>query len=334
MLSRLYALPELSPLWRLADLCYGMPSPLHLFDREGQVASFTSQRGSRQGCVLGTLLFCLGLQPALEQASCDLPDLTVSAYIDDIAVVGPLEQASTFLSRLATFSSSLGLSISTSKSSLLWASNSSPPSSVHSWASTHSIPLLQGSAPLLGSTVGLDPSPRQRSASEKVRALEPFFQTLLHPLFTVQASFLLLRICALPRFLFTCRTLPPRLSLEACTSFDELALRTAIAILRLDASSLPGEARSQLALPLRLGGFGIRSMVTTAPAAFIASVAAAAPYLSPPQALSSTSIFQISVMLSPSSASSLSSSSPPPTPFSLLPPSVLLTPFNAPSPLP
>ena len=57
MLERLYALPQLSAVWRIADLCYGVPSPLHLFGREEQVASFTSQRGSRQGCVLGTLLF-------------------------------------------------------------------------------------------------------------------------------------------------------------------------------------------------------------------------------------------------------------------------------------
>ena len=52
MLQRLYALPELAPVWRMADLCYSAP----LFNREGLVASFASQRGSRQGCVLGTLL--------------------------------------------------------------------------------------------------------------------------------------------------------------------------------------------------------------------------------------------------------------------------------------
>ena len=56
MLERLYALPELAAVWRIADLCYGIPSPLHLFGREGLVASFVSQRGSRQGCNLGTLL--------------------------------------------------------------------------------------------------------------------------------------------------------------------------------------------------------------------------------------------------------------------------------------
>src|SRR6185436_12768109 len=85
MLERLYALPELSPLWRIADLCYGIPSPLHLFGRDGLVASLTSQRGSRQGCNLGTLLFCLGLQPILEEAARGLDNLTVSAYVDDIA---------------------------------------------------------------------------------------------------------------------------------------------------------------------------------------------------------------------------------------------------------
>jgi len=86
MLEQLYALPELSPLWRIADLCYGIPSSLHLFGRDGLVASLTSQRGSRQGCVLGTLLFCLGLQPILEKASRGLDDLTVSAYVDDMGL--------------------------------------------------------------------------------------------------------------------------------------------------------------------------------------------------------------------------------------------------------
>ena len=100
MLKRLYALPELSLLWRIADLCYGIPSPLHLFG----VATLTSERASRQGCVLGTLLFCLGLQPILEEASRGLDNLSVSAYVDDITAVGPLEQASVFFERLSALS--------------------------------------------------------------------------------------------------------------------------------------------------------------------------------------------------------------------------------------
>ena len=142
MVERLYALPELAAVWRIADLCYGVPSPLHLFDRDGP-----SQRGSRQGCVLGTLLFCLGLQPILEEASGDLDKLTVSAYIDDLAVTGPLEQVSIFFERLNALSPAVGLSISLPKSSLLWSSDLLVPDSVREWADSHHISLLNGAVP-------------------------------------------------------------------------------------------------------------------------------------------------------------------------------------------
>ena len=236
-------------------------------------------RGSRQGCVLGTLLFCLGLQPILEEASRGLDDLTVSAYIDDLAVTGPLEQISLFFERLDALSPTLGLSISLPKSSLLWSSDSQVPGAVREWADSHHISLLHDSVPPLGSMVGRDSRPRQQSAVERVRKMEPFFQALLHPLFTAQAAFLLLRVCALPKFLFACRTLPPRLTSAACASFDHLTLRTATNILRLDLDSLSEVVRSQLTLPLRYGGFGLRSMVAIAPAAFLGSLAAAARHM-------------------------------------------------------
>jgi len=224
-------------------------------------------------------------------ASKDLPNISVSAYIDDIAVVGPLDQIATFFHRLNSSSTDLGLSISTAKSSLLWPGTSAPPDGVQRWANEHSIPIVEGSVPLLGSTVGLDPAPRRQSASDRVVALESFFHILLHPLFSSQASFTLLRVCALPRFLFTCRTLPPTLSSDACVAFDRQILRTAARILRLELDSMSEGTRLQLSLPLRLGGFGLSSMITTAPAAFISSVAAAAPYLPAPQLLTSTPLF-------------------------------------------
>jgi len=189
MLERLYALPELSSVWRIADLCYGIPSPLHLFDREGLAESFSSQRGSRQGCNLGTLLFCLGLQPILEGASEGLGDLSVSAYVDDIAVVGPLDQVAAFFDRLSALSSALGLTISLPKSSVLWASDSPVPEDVEHWADLHRIPIMRGAVPLLGSMVGLNPLLRQQSASDRVKSMEPFFRALLHPLFTPKPPF-------------------------------------------------------------------------------------------------------------------------------------------------
>ena len=281
MLERLYALPELSPLWRIADLGYGVPSPLHLFNRDELVASLTSQRGSRQGCVLGTLLFCLGLQPILEDAARGLPDLNVSAYIDDIAAVGPLDQVDIFFRRLVESAPTLGLALSLPKSSLLWSSPSSQPvpDAIREWANHRSIPLVCGAVPLLGSMVGQDPVLRQRFAADKVAALAPFFSALAHPRFTAQAAFILLRVCALPKFNFLCRTLPPRLTSAACAAFDKSVLNAAVSILHLERDSLSALVLQLLAFPTSYGGFGLRRMELAAPAAFLGSLAAAARYM-------------------------------------------------------
>ena len=120
---------------------------LQTCDPEGLVKSLASERGARQGCLLGTLLFCLGLQPILEAASDGLNELTVSAYVDDIAVVGPLAEVGIFFERLNALSPNLGLTISLPKSSLLWAANSQAPEAVESWADSHRIPSRRSSPP-------------------------------------------------------------------------------------------------------------------------------------------------------------------------------------------
>ena len=76
---------------------------------------------------LGHFAVLSGLQPALEAAARGLTKLSVSAYVDDVVAVGPIDQAATFFDRLSSLSPDLGLSLSLSKSSLLWPSSESPP---------------------------------------------------------------------------------------------------------------------------------------------------------------------------------------------------------------
>jgi hypothetical protein len=97
-------------------------------------------------------------------------------------------------------------------------------------------------------------------------------------------------VCALPKLTFTCRTLPSTLTSSACAAFDRLVMGAAMATLRLNENSLPEEALTLLTLPLRHGGFGLRSMVATAPAAFLGSLAAAARHL--PDLLTATPLLQ------------------------------------------
>ena len=161
-----------------------------------------------------------------------------------------------FFNRLSALSPALGLTISLPKSSILWASDSPVPEDVEHWAALHRVPIMRGAVPLLGSMVGLNPLLRQQSASDRVKSMEPFFRALLPPLFTTQATFLLLRVCALPKLNFTCRTLPSTLTALACAAFDRLVMGAAMATLRLEEDSLPEEALTLLTLPLRHGGLG------------------------------------------------------------------------------
>jgi len=77
--------PELGCLvWFL----YGFASQQLLPDSEGGVASIPSTVGSRQGCSLGSFLFCLALQKTLNTVKSHHPHVTILAYANDVTLVG------------------------------------------------------------------------------------------------------------------------------------------------------------------------------------------------------------------------------------------------------
>ena len=49
--------------------------------------------GSRQGCVAGSLAFCLALQPILQTIAHEYPDLLILSYCDDMYIIGTPERA-------------------------------------------------------------------------------------------------------------------------------------------------------------------------------------------------------------------------------------------------
>ena len=59
-------------------------------------------------------------------------------------------------------------------------------------------------------------------------------------------------------------------------SFDALVLQSVIRKLQLP-SPLSDEAQSLLRLPIRMGGCGVRSLLSVAPAAYFGAMAIAAP---------------------------------------------------------
>ena len=66
-----------------------------------------------------------------------------------------------------------------------------------------------------------------------------------------------------PRMNYWSRVVSPDALLPTVTAFDKMVLDTATSILKLPPLSY--EAQLQLTLPIRHGGFGLRSMVLTSP---------------------------------------------------------------------
>lgn len=91
-----------------------------------------------------------------------------------------------------------------------------------------------------------------------------------------QVACQLLRVAYLPRATFLSRALPPHITQPALQEFDRFVLDELRKILDLN-PSLPLAAQKQLRLPMRLTGFGYRSIAALANIAFYSSSTAAAP---------------------------------------------------------
>ena len=70
------------------------------------------------------------------------------------------------------------------------------------------------------------------------------------------------------------RVIPPAVLYPTSTAFDKMVLNTATSILKLP-KPLSSAAQLHLKLPIRHGGFGLRSMDLTSPAAWQSALAQA-----------------------------------------------------------
>ena len=81
LLRELYAVPELQPVYRIADPAYTQPSSPVLSGCDGRMIE--SAQGVRQGGPLSALLFCVYKKQLLEQVS-DNMDVTEYGFFDDV----------------------------------------------------------------------------------------------------------------------------------------------------------------------------------------------------------------------------------------------------------
>ena len=203
LFSRTFAVPQLSPLWRLVHWAYRSPSDLLLVRSGELVDSLSSAEGVRQGDALSSLLFSVSMHPLYSDAVGSAPGLTGVAFMDDFSLVGPHSSVFTALDRLSVLCPSYGPLLQRRKCAMLWGRSSAVPLAVSDGCTSRSLPLVGDGHPILGSMVSLSPDYHRDWLLKRVSdSHSRFFTFLGDTRLLSHHSFVLLRSSGLPRLSF------------------------------------------------------------------------------------------------------------------------------------
>jgi hypothetical protein len=246
-------------LYRAGRWVYGTPAQLAVTGADGAVDVLESSQGVRQGDPFGPLFFSVAVRRTLDDLVRYLgPDRLLLAYLDDIYVLSPDDQA---FSEVQDFfdgrGSSLQLNVAKSKS--------------HSLAD-----IRRSGLELLGTAVG-GPAFRRSFLEAKVDHQVGLLRSLGD--LKSQHALLLLRFCIQQDLRHLQRTLRTD-DLPGVWDDLDAALLDAALLLRSSPRRLDTDA-DLVTLPARLGGLGVLSHAECAPLAFASGSEAADRALAP-----------------------------------------------------
>jgi hypothetical protein len=236
-----------------------------------------------------------GAAPAAAAASSSSGrGVTAVAVLDDFTIVGQPAAALAAMDCFMAECERIGLAVNRAKCVVLCperhgrpdadGSVQGVPAAVQRWCERVGIPLSpERFVGTLGSVVGRDTDGMKRWAADQVSKHDRFFT--LVPKLKKQMALQVLRVAGVPRFNHIVRSLPPRVTDKACALFDEKVMATFQAIAGFDHSELKEPVVSQAQLPLKMGGGGLRSYARNNAAAYLGSVALAAEFMVPAEAL-------------------------------------------------
>ena len=197
------------------------------------------------------------------------------AIADDFNILGSPAGVCKAFSQLQRLILDSGLAIRSDKCGLLWPRLPPVPQAIQDWASLVRIPVHEGSMESLGAPVGAMTPFTTKFLAAKVASHAGFFELLSRPDLSVQVALLLLRLSTIPAMGYLSRVIhPSRFGLHAA-AFDQQVIGAVVQKLGLP-SPISNVALNTLALPIRLGGFGLRSVHTTSPVAFWSALASSA----------------------------------------------------------
>ena len=275
ILETLYQHKELNAVWKIANWAYGEPSDLLVVDKGKLVEVIKSSQGVKQGDTLSSLLFALSMT-RLYNGTAEQTMVKVIAVQDDVYFLGPQDAVMAAWKHFnAEVAKNTGLEINRQKTGVLV-----PSGTVVTRLREEGLQSSEVSIQALGTILTRDMQVLsawlEREMKNKYQRL---FRTVKDRYMPVQVAFTLLRTCAIPLVNYWMRTTPPTASYKLAEEFDKLVLQTASSILALP-SPLSTVAKHQLNLPVKKGGFGLRSMMQLADVAWISAMGQAIQYCS------------------------------------------------------
>ena len=286
----LVAVPGLEPLLPVTHWLYmAAPSELWYYDQElpaaPPCATILSQEGTRQGCVLGGILFAIALVPVCRALAELAPqDSTFFALADDMRFVGTPQALAAIAAALPPLLQPIGLRLEPPKCAVLLppgADTADFPEELHQFpfkTGMHSLglPFAAGAAPDGHLPLGLLPY-----VEEELLKIGATHDELLDDIYHIaealerpHEALRLLQVVGVRRFQHLLRALPPAATSAFAADRDVAVLYTFKCILGLELVDMPRYTQDFIHLPARFGGAALPSMHQEVAGAHFASWAA------------------------------------------------------------
>lgn len=277
VLRTVYSDHRLSQCWRTLAFGYGRPSLL-LMQCDNTVpdseAFLESQTGVRQGDPLAALVFSLAMHTVYDTLA-KVVSAGCYAFVDDGHFVGTIDECWKVWEMLPSLLRPLGLSVNPAKCEFTCFYMNQTHDTLDREAlgrfQTSPLKLNDHSLKLLGCVVGVDNATiaaELKNNSTELRADQiTAFRRI--PLLNKQTGMLALQHLSGTVITNRLRAMPPAATLQHAKKYDAAVIKTAHTIIGI--TDEDGDRYDQeIQAPLSMGGFGLTSAVSIAPAAYIA----------------------------------------------------------------
>ena len=299
MIQELFAHEELAPIFKTVLFGYGTTSSIVVIDKQGKLVRIDSAMGSRQGCIFGSLLYCIYTIKVFKEAQAAAMEVHTAkeskfqphtaSYMDDLNHVSGADEVAAFLQVIVD--SKVG-KINTSKSALIWiGSSAQPPEATKLKFEQLGFTFKDGGHKSMGIPLGKNNRKHSREVQKFLEDTltnhKEMFKILNRPgEFSPFQLLTLLRVCVRPKFEYITTVIPPQETVGFAQKIDKLIRNTLFNNCILlpnervgDNADLPKQfdaPSKQASLALKFSGLGLRDLSITSYLAYWGAIARSA----------------------------------------------------------